>query len=92
VWAGPADRARLPTEGGLPHAHEDRKVGNVTAFSAGLDLFDAFCRQSKLAPFIKAANGLRSWREEIINCARTAGAMLVARRATDKWSRHVLPV
>lgn len=50
------------------------KSGNVSAFSTGLDLFDAFCRQSKLAPFIKAANGFRSWREEIINYARTAGA------------------
>ena len=50
------------------------RSGNVEAFSAGLELFDAFCRRSKLAPFIKAANGLRSWRAEIINYARTGGA------------------
>ncbi len=50
------------------------RSGNVAAFSAGLELFDAFCRQSKLAPFVKAANGLRSWRAEIINYARTGGA------------------
>ena len=50
------------------------RSGNVEAFSAGLELFDAFCRQSKLAPFVKAANGLRSWRAEIINYARTGGA------------------
>jgi hypothetical protein len=50
------------------------RSGNVAAFSAGLELFDASCRQSKLAPFIKAANGLRAWRTEIVNYARTGGA------------------
>lgn len=50
------------------------RAGNVEAFAAGLGLFDALCRQSKLAPFVKAANGFRSWRGEIINYARTKGA------------------
>jgi transposase len=50
------------------------KSGDVVAFEAGLGIFDAWCRASKLAPFLTAANGFRSWRREIINYARTGGA------------------
>lgn len=50
------------------------KSGDLVAFTAGLDIFDAWCRASKLASFITAANGFRSWRAEIINYARTRGA------------------
>jgi transposase len=50
------------------------KSGDVASFEACLELFDALCRASKLAPFKTLANSLRSWRGEIVNYARTAGA------------------
>lgn len=50
------------------------KTGDVVAFAAGLGIFDAWCRASKLAPFVSAANSFRSWRVEITNYARTGGA------------------
>jgi len=48
--------------------------GDVANFTIALDLFDAWCRGSRLAAFKSLANGLRSWREEIINYARSGGA------------------
>ena len=50
------------------------KNGDVVAFGACLDLFDAWCRASKLAPFKTLANGMRSWRTEVLNYAATGGA------------------
>ena len=50
------------------------RSGDVENFTIAIDIFDAWCRASKLAPFKTLANGLRSWREEIINYARTGGA------------------
>lgn len=50
------------------------RTGDVAAFSAGLDIFGAWCSASKLAPFATVANSFRSWRAEIINYARTRGA------------------
>ena len=50
------------------------KAGDVVAFEAGLGIFDSWCRSSKLASFVTAANGFRSWRREMINYARTRGA------------------
>lgn len=50
------------------------KTGDVTGFEAAFAAFDARCRASKLAPFITVVNGFRSWRDEIINYARTGGA------------------
>jgi len=55
-------------------AMEIGKAGDVDNFIVALDLFDAWCRASRLAPFKTLANGLRSWREEIINYARSGGA------------------
>lgn len=50
------------------------KAGDLVAFEAGFGIFDAWCRASKLTPFVTVANGFRTWRAEIINYARTAGA------------------
>lgn len=50
------------------------RTGDVDAFIAGVNIFDAWCRASKLAPFVTVANSFRSWRAEIINYARTGGA------------------
>ena len=50
------------------------RAGDVEGFAAALDIFDTRCRASKLAPFKTLANSLRSWREEILNYARTGGA------------------
>ncbi len=50
------------------------KSGDVDAFTAGLGIFDTWCRASKLASFKTLANSMRSWRQEIINYARTSGA------------------
>jgi transposase len=50
------------------------KTGDVDNFIVAMDLFDTWCRASKLAPFVTAANGMRSWRREIINYARSGGA------------------
>ena len=50
------------------------KGGDVENFTICLAIFDTWCRASKLEPFKTLANSLRSWREEIINYARTGGA------------------
>ena len=50
------------------------KSGDVVAFTACLEIFDTWCRESKLASFKTLANSLRSWRGEIVNYARTGGA------------------
>lgn len=50
------------------------RAGDVATFCAALDLFDALCRGSKLAPFKTAAGLLRRWRAEIVNYACTRGA------------------
>ena len=50
------------------------RSGDVDNFIIALDLFDTWCRVSKLAPFHSVANSLRSWREETINYARSGGA------------------
>ncbi|MCA1681719.1 MAG: ISL3 family transposase [Acidimicrobiales bacterium] len=50
------------------------KAGDVEGFAVALNTFDTRCRASKLAPFKTLANSLRSWREEILNYARTGGA------------------
>lgn len=50
------------------------RSGDVETFTVCLAIFDTWCRASKLAPFKTLANTLRSWRAEIINYARTAGA------------------
>ena len=50
------------------------RSGDVDNFIIALDLFDTWCRASKLAPFHSVANSLRSWREETINYARSGGA------------------
>ncbi len=50
------------------------KSGDVECFTIALEIFDTWCRASKLAPFKTLANSLRSWRTEIINYARTKGA------------------
>jgi transposase len=50
------------------------KTGDVDTFTICLGVFDAWCRASKLSPFVTLANSLRSWRNEIINYARTGGA------------------
>ncbi len=50
------------------------KSGDVENFTVALAIFDTWCRASKLAPFRTLANSLRSWREEIVNYARTGGA------------------
>jgi hypothetical protein len=50
------------------------KTGDVTLFSAALELFDALCRGSGLKAFGTLARSLRTWRQEIINYAVTGGA------------------
>jgi transposase len=50
------------------------KTGDVTLFSAALELFDALCRGSGLKAFGTLARSLRTWRQEIINYAATGGA------------------
>src|SRR5207237_6769588 len=50
------------------------KTGDADTFIICLTIFDAWCRASKLSPFVTLANSLRSWRNEIINYARTGGA------------------
>lgn len=50
------------------------RSGDVSVFEVCLEIFDAWCRTSRLAPFKTLANGLRSWRTEILNYARTGGA------------------
>jgi len=50
------------------------KTGDVESFAVCLEIFDTWCRASKLAPFKTLANSLPSWREEILNYARTGGA------------------
>ena len=49
------------------------KSGDVESFATCLAIFDTWCRASKLEPFKTLANSLRSWREEIVNYARTGG-------------------
>lgn len=50
------------------------KAGDVESFAVCLAIFDTWCRSSKLEAFKTLANSLRSWREEIVNYARTGGA------------------
>ncbi|GAC1603315.1 MAG: hypothetical protein NVS3B21_31840 [Acidimicrobiales bacterium] len=50
------------------------KAGHEALFAAALDLFDALCRGSGLAPFATLAKTLRSWRAEIVAYATTGGA------------------
>ncbi len=50
------------------------KTGDVTLFSAALELFDALCRGSGLTPFATLARSFRIWRQEIVNYAATGGA------------------
>jgi len=50
------------------------KAGRVELFEAALDLFDALCRGSGLAPFVTVAKTFRTWRGEIVAYARTGGA------------------
>jgi len=50
------------------------KGGDVESFTICLEIFDTWCRASKLPAFKTLANSLRSWRVEIINYARTGGA------------------
>ena len=50
------------------------KTGDVTLFTAALELFDALCRGSGLKPFATLARTLRTWRQEIVNYAATGGA------------------
>lgn len=50
------------------------KAGQEELFAAALDLFDALCRGSGLAPFATVAKSFRSWRAEIVAYAATGGA------------------
>jgi transposase len=50
------------------------KSGDAEAFEICLEIFDAWCRASKLSAFVSLANSLRSWRTEIVNYARTGAA------------------
>ena len=50
------------------------KTGDVTLFTAALELFDALCRESGLKPFATLARSLRSWPQEILDYAATGGA------------------
>ncbi|HVE47896.1 MAG TPA: transposase [Acidimicrobiales bacterium] len=50
------------------------KSGDVENFAICLEIFDTWCRASRLPAFKSLANSLRSWRAEIINYAHTKGA------------------
>ena len=50
------------------------KSGDVVAFTAALELFDALCLGSKIPAFVSLAKTLRGWRTEIVNYAASGGA------------------
>jgi transposase len=50
------------------------KTGDAELFEICLEIFDTWCRASKLAAFVTLANSMRSWRAEIVNYARTGAA------------------
>ena len=50
------------------------RSGDVENFAICLEIFDTWCRASRLPAFKSLANSLRSWRAEIINYAHTKGA------------------
>ena len=50
------------------------KTGDTELFETCLEIFDSWCRTSKLAAFVTLANSMRSWRTEIVNYARTGAA------------------
>ena len=79
-----AVEAALGADPDLAHAYQLKeafraamaiaKTGDVTLFSAALELFDALCRGSGLKAFGTLARSLRTWRQEILNYAVTGGA------------------
>jgi transposase len=50
------------------------RSGDVTTFSACLDLFEALCVNSRIEAFVTLAKTLRGWRVEILNYAASGGA------------------
>ena len=79
-----AVEAALGADPDLAHAYQLKeafraamaigKTGDVTLFSAALELFDALCRGSGLKSFATLARSFRTWRGEILNYATTNGA------------------
>ena len=50
------------------------KAGDVTTFTAALELFAALCVGSKIPAFVTLAKTLGEWRQEIVNYAVSGGA------------------
>lgn len=50
------------------------RSGDIANFALALDLFIAWCRQSRILAFVTVAKTFTNWREEILNYARSGGA------------------
>ena len=66
------------------------KTGDAELFEICLEIFDTWCRASKLAAFVTLANSMRSWRAEIVNYARTGAASnaFAASSGRPGWGSH----